>query len=341
MARRVHHRLEPARHPPDQLGVDPELVDQVQPADEQQHRQRKADQHQRQAEQQAEREGLGPGLPQRGRQVVVLARVMDDVRGPEPADAVAGAVDAVIGQVVEHEGSDPRPPGIADLEQAELSGPDEQRQRHPAEQRAGDRVAQPEQQRGQRVARLVAAVPAPSRAAIGDDLDHHQQDEQRDREGDRIGQVHADAALTSMSAACHERSRSGRRRARPRRSTNSAPSRRIASGGCNCARDRVRAMQAQQRAGAVRPRDQRAAPGIVDDRPRARRTRGAGLRPAAPPRRPRSARRGPAQPGDQRRRSPAPPPANRRGSPSPFRTSPLRPCRRRARPSSRAPGPVS
>src|SRR3546814_5869964 len=40
MRRRVHHRLEPFRHPPDRLGMDPELIDQVEPAAKEDHRRR-------------------------------------------------------------------------------------------------------------------------------------------------------------------------------------------------------------------------------------------------------------------------------------------------------------
>ena len=44
---RVHHRLEPRRHPLDRLGVDPELVDEIEPAADRDHRRVEAQQHQR------------------------------------------------------------------------------------------------------------------------------------------------------------------------------------------------------------------------------------------------------------------------------------------------------
>ena len=49
--RRVHHRFEPARAAVDHFGVNPELVDEVEARAEQDHRRRKADQEQRQTEQ--------------------------------------------------------------------------------------------------------------------------------------------------------------------------------------------------------------------------------------------------------------------------------------------------
>jgi hypothetical protein len=53
--RRVHHRLEPARHPVDRFGMDPILIDQIETRDEENQRRRKADQEQRHPEQEAER----------------------------------------------------------------------------------------------------------------------------------------------------------------------------------------------------------------------------------------------------------------------------------------------
>lgn len=117
---RVHHRLEPARHPPDYLGVNPELVDEVQAGDEEHHRGRKADQEQGQAEEEGEAEEAGPRLSQRGGEVIMLGAVVDDMARPEPADAMRGAVEGVIGQIVDDEGDDEPIPGIANIEEAEL-----------------------------------------------------------------------------------------------------------------------------------------------------------------------------------------------------------------------------
>jgi hypothetical protein len=77
--RRVEHALDPAWQPVDPLGVDPELVD---------HR--------------------DPRLAQRGREVVVLRGVVDDVAGPEHAALVGHAVEPVVREVVSEEERDPR-----------------------------------------------------------------------------------------------------------------------------------------------------------------------------------------------------------------------------------------
>src|SRR3546814_3011704 len=69
--RRVHHRLEPSGQPLDRLGMDPELIDQVQPRAEEDHRRRKADQEQGQAEQEGQAEKTRPRLPERGRQIIM------------------------------------------------------------------------------------------------------------------------------------------------------------------------------------------------------------------------------------------------------------------------------
>src|SRR3546814_16929528 len=51
-----------------------------------------------------------PRLPERGRQIIMLARMMDDMARPEPAHAVRAAVEGIISEIVEAEAKDPRPP---------------------------------------------------------------------------------------------------------------------------------------------------------------------------------------------------------------------------------------
>src|SRR3546814_16052596 len=85
MRRRVHHRLEPFRHPPDRLGMDPELIDQVEPAAKEDHRRRKAEQEQRQAQTESQAEEARPRLPQRGRKNLVLRASVGEVARPQPA----------------------------------------------------------------------------------------------------------------------------------------------------------------------------------------------------------------------------------------------------------------
>ncbi len=144
MRRRVHHRLKPARHAPDHLGMDPELIDEVQPRDEEDHRGRKSDHEQRQTEDEAQAEEAGPGLPQCGRQIIMLAAVVDDMARPEPAYAVGRAVEDIISEIVEHKGEDEPVPGIADVEEAELVDPDRYGEDEATRQHARNRAAKAE-----------------------------------------------------------------------------------------------------------------------------------------------------------------------------------------------------
>ena len=73
VAGRVHHCLKPAREAADRLGVNPELVDQVDAADKGNHRRMEADQHQRQTEEERARDEARPGLPERSGEVIMLA----------------------------------------------------------------------------------------------------------------------------------------------------------------------------------------------------------------------------------------------------------------------------
>src|SRR3546814_11344292 len=96
--------------------MDPELIDQVEPAAKEDHRRRKADQEQRQAKKEGQAEEARPRLPQRGRQIIVLRAVVDDVARPEPAHPVRGAVKDIIGEIVEQEAQDTRPPPATEIE---------------------------------------------------------------------------------------------------------------------------------------------------------------------------------------------------------------------------------
>ena len=66
MARGIHYSFKPAWHPVDSLGVDPELVDQVEAAADGDHQGMKSKQHQWHREQEPERKRPGPGLSQGG-----------------------------------------------------------------------------------------------------------------------------------------------------------------------------------------------------------------------------------------------------------------------------------
>src|SRR3546814_14593041 len=87
----------------------------------------------------------------------MLARMVDNVARPEPADAVRRAVEHIISDIVDHERDGEPIPLIADVEEAELPHPEGERDHQPARENASDRAAQPERQRSQRVARFVAA----------------------------------------------------------------------------------------------------------------------------------------------------------------------------------------
>ncbi len=60
---RVHHRFEPARHPANRFGVDPELIDQIYRAHEQAHHRMKTEHYNGNSEDEAECEEAGPALP--------------------------------------------------------------------------------------------------------------------------------------------------------------------------------------------------------------------------------------------------------------------------------------
>lgn len=109
MRRRVHHRFKPARHPVNRFGVDPILIDEIESREKENQGWRKTEKEERHAEEKAEREKTGPCLSQRGGEVIMLAAVMNDMRGPEPTNAMRGAVEPVIGKVIENESNGGKP----------------------------------------------------------------------------------------------------------------------------------------------------------------------------------------------------------------------------------------
>src|SRR3546814_15607231 len=88
--------------------MDTELKDQVEPAAKEDHRRRKADQEQRQAKKEGQAEEARPRLTQRGRQIIVLRAVVDDVARPETAHPVRGAANDIRGENAEQEEQAPR-----------------------------------------------------------------------------------------------------------------------------------------------------------------------------------------------------------------------------------------
>src|SRR6056297_1256797 len=116
----VHDGLEPAGHFANRLGMNPELIDEVEPADEQYHRRVKPQQNQRRADHHHEGEGACPCLPQRRGQVVMLRGMVIDMGGPDPTDAVPEAMHPVIAQIVEHEIERDDADGGAEVERRDL-----------------------------------------------------------------------------------------------------------------------------------------------------------------------------------------------------------------------------
>ena len=98
-----------------ELGVDPELVDQVHAVRADEHQRVEAEQRERRAEEQ--RRHRRPGLAERRRELYRLARVVGDVERPERADLVVRAVEPVVHEVVGEDGGREHRPARADLEQ--------------------------------------------------------------------------------------------------------------------------------------------------------------------------------------------------------------------------------
>ncbi|MDT0261343.1 hypothetical protein RM423_08035 [Jatrophihabitans sp. DSM 44399] len=154
--RGVEHRLEPARHRRDLLGVQEELVRQAPRHRGEDDPGRNPDQRQRHPERQ--RQHRCPLLPQRRGEVVVRRRVVHDVARPEEPDPVRGAVKAVIGQVIGEEHDSPGPPGVrAQPQRRQLvqRGVDHQYDQPP--EQVDHRVADAHQQAGPSVGRAVTA----------------------------------------------------------------------------------------------------------------------------------------------------------------------------------------
>ena len=130
MVRRgVEHSLEPGRHTPDRLGVDPELVDEADPLLDEDLRRRESEEGQGQPEKPRPDQASGPGLPQGRRQVVMLGGVVVDVRRPPEAPLVAQPVEDIVDQVIEEEDRHPAPPGgERHGEDPVLPGPDRGRE---------------------------------------------------------------------------------------------------------------------------------------------------------------------------------------------------------------------
>jgi hypothetical protein len=166
----------------DLLGVDPELVEQVNQSDHGEHDRRHARQCHRQVEHPAQQRGAG-GLAQRGREVVVLALVVHHVGGPEDAHFMAQAVVPVIEEVVEHQGQQPAggrgPEGIALPQRGVVLHPDVDAQAQREREHIGDAAEHAQTDTAQRVGQRVgvAATPATHQVFDGDQRQEYRRGE--------------------------------------------------------------------------------------------------------------------------------------------------------------------
>ena len=198
MGGRVHHRLEPARHPADGLGMDPELVDEIQTADEEDEERVEADEDQRQAEQDEAGERAEPGLAEGRGEIIVAGGMVGHMLHPEPAHPVGEAVFPIIDEVIGGEEDEEAPPGHGDLDDPVGPGEHHHPQGDGACERVHDEIAGAHDQRGDGIAGFVAAVHAAGfhRPPFPDDGEHE------GRSGERGGgwKLHA-WKMTQASAS--------------------------------------------------------------------------------------------------------------------------------------------
>src|ERR1700674_1665301 len=121
MRRRVQNFFE-RPHGANEFRMNPELVEEADRLHGHDHHRRKTDDGQPDPEHKAG-EGAGPRLPQRGRQVVALRRMMHDVRCPEETAFVADAVEPVVAEFIAEKEQDPGPRLKADREKRETMQP--------------------------------------------------------------------------------------------------------------------------------------------------------------------------------------------------------------------------
>ena len=110
----IRRRTKPAVKPAQLahvFGMHPELVEQIDERDDAEDERRDANDGHGQVKNPSNRHARG-GLPQSGRQVVVIALVMHHMTAPEQGHFVAGAVVPVIAKIVEHQGDDHAIPAV-------------------------------------------------------------------------------------------------------------------------------------------------------------------------------------------------------------------------------------
>src|SRR5579883_917008 len=115
MGRRIEHRLQRTERTY-QFRMNPELIEQADGLHGHDHHWLEANQGQPEPKDERKREPARPRLPQRGAQVIALGRMMHDVRCPEEAAFMAGAVRDVVAEIVGEEERNPGPPLVANVE---------------------------------------------------------------------------------------------------------------------------------------------------------------------------------------------------------------------------------
>ena len=144
----VEQVFDPARQGPDQLGVQPELIQQIQRECAEHRRDRESQPHQRREEHRGGGDLAGPAQAVGRGQRVLLGRVMHGMVQPEPADAVVGAMHPVVAELLADEQQGPVPPAVhGDVGDAQPSHAQQQQTDHSAadravEQRAPEHVAE-------------------------------------------------------------------------------------------------------------------------------------------------------------------------------------------------------
>ncbi len=183
---RGKHPVEPAEFA-DEFGVDPELVEEIDQPDPDEHDRGNAGDRHRQIEHPAE-QNAGARLAERRREIEVVALVMDDMGRPEQADLVIDAVVPVVEEIVDDQRADPDAPVVApEREQGNVVV--DQHVDADAERQHEDARDLAEDARRQRPDRVVEAIDVSSRRDPDHELSRHQDDEDRNRINDDVQAV--------------------------------------------------------------------------------------------------------------------------------------------------------
>lgn len=110
MRRRVENIFDKSGQFFDCLRVNPELIDQIQTVHRRKSPERKAEKCERQIKDPV-RDARKPALADGNRQIVLIRRMMNDVKIPEKPHFVADAMKPVIKKIVRKKQNRPRPPG--------------------------------------------------------------------------------------------------------------------------------------------------------------------------------------------------------------------------------------